>query len=185
MSTIGTAFDLLGIPPDSDPKTAMAAWRALVRRYHPRSAKTDPQGANRKLAEINAAFAAVSAASMKKSPAKTEARRANRSDVIDTRSEYHAASNRKVDAHRPSTGTQAADRRKSYLADPVPEPLVIVSRPEPAPLRYECNQCRSQSGTHKDSCSPTLLSQRAIAAFETAQQIMAGRHGTKKTSLYV
>ena len=61
MTHLQAAFDLLGVPPGSDAATVKAAWRALVRSYHPDMAKTDPQQANRRLAEINAAFDAVSA----------------------------------------------------------------------------------------------------------------------------
>lgn len=63
MTRLQAAYDILGISPDSDEATVKAAWRALVRTYHPDMARTDPEGATRRLAEINAAFDAIGAAS--------------------------------------------------------------------------------------------------------------------------
>jgi len=61
MTQLQAAFDLLGVSPDSDPATVKKAWHVLVRSYHPDMANTDPQAANRRLAEINAAYDAVCA----------------------------------------------------------------------------------------------------------------------------
>ena len=61
MTHLQAAFDLLGVSPDSDPDTVKRAWRALVRSNHPDMGQQDPEAANRRLAEINAAFDAVSA----------------------------------------------------------------------------------------------------------------------------
>lgn len=185
MNTIETAFDILGIPQDSDPKTVMAAWRALVRRYHPSIAKTDPQGANRKLAEINAAFDAVSAAAVKKPSSIIPAREASRSGVFVARGRPHARSKRQANVAQPFTETQVTDRTRSCLAEFVAAPPVVARIPEPAPHLDECNSCGAQSSTSKVIGAPVLLSQRAIAAFETAQKILAGRCGATRTSLYL
>lgn len=61
MVDLKAAFELLDIAPSTDEKIVRKAWRALVRSYHPDMAKTDPAGANKRLAEINAAFDAVCA----------------------------------------------------------------------------------------------------------------------------
>lgn len=185
MSTVETAFDILGIPEDSDPKTVMAAWRALVRSYHPSIAKTDPQGANRKLAEINAAFDAVCAAAVKKPSTKTRVREANRPDVTVARGRPRAASKRQANVPRPSTVIHVTDPTRSCPADLVAAPLVVATKPAPASFPGECNSCGVQSSNSKVMGPPVLLSQRAIAAFETAQQILAGRYGAKETSLYL
>ena len=50
------AYDLLGVSQGSDAVTVKAAWRKMVRTYHPDQARQDPVAASRKLAEINAAF---------------------------------------------------------------------------------------------------------------------------------
>lgn len=57
---LARAFRILDIPLDSDAAAIKSAWRKLVRGYHPDLAKTDPEGANKRLVEINAAFDAVS-----------------------------------------------------------------------------------------------------------------------------
>jgi curved DNA-binding protein CbpA len=53
-------WDILGVSPWDDAATIRSAWRALVRQYHPDLARTDREGANRRLAEINHAFDVVS-----------------------------------------------------------------------------------------------------------------------------
>lgn len=56
------AFDLLGVKPTDDAATIRAAWRALVRSYHPDRIQGDKAAANARLAELNAAYDAVMAA---------------------------------------------------------------------------------------------------------------------------
>lgn len=55
------AFDLLGLPITADEPTIRKAWRKLVRTYHPDHARDDPDAANKRLADINAAFDLLSA----------------------------------------------------------------------------------------------------------------------------
>ncbi|MEO1342530.1 MAG: J domain-containing protein [Pseudomonadota bacterium] len=61
MTDLERAFEILGIAPTDDEAAIRKAWRGLVRSYHPDTARTDPEGANKRLAEINVAFDAVSA----------------------------------------------------------------------------------------------------------------------------
>lgn len=60
MKNLMHAFEILKVEPGSDDATLRKAWRALVRTYHPDMAKADPESANRRLAEINAAWDLVS-----------------------------------------------------------------------------------------------------------------------------
>lgn len=80
MMQLERAFQILGISPASDAAAIRTAWRALVRSYHPDMSKEDPQGANDRLAEINAAFDAVSSctAADRKALAAATATRARR-----------------------------------------------------------------------------------------------------------
>ena len=55
-----TAFRILGVTPDADRATIRSAWRALVRSYHPDQFNKKRATANRRLAEMNAAFDLVS-----------------------------------------------------------------------------------------------------------------------------
>ena len=50
------AFGILGVTPDADRATIRSAWRALVRSYHPDQFNENRTAANRRLAEMNAAF---------------------------------------------------------------------------------------------------------------------------------
>lgn len=60
MNDLLHAFEILNVDPGCDDATLRKAWRALVRTYHPDMAKSDPKGANARLAEINAAWDMVS-----------------------------------------------------------------------------------------------------------------------------
>lgn len=64
MTDLEYAFRLLDIAPTDDEKKIRRAWRGLVRSYHPDMARTDPESANKRLAEINAAFDAVSSCTL-------------------------------------------------------------------------------------------------------------------------
>ena len=55
-SELREAFDLLGVSPDADSATIRSAWKALVRAYHPDQFAGNKAEANRRLAQINAAF---------------------------------------------------------------------------------------------------------------------------------
>lgn len=55
------AINLLGVDWMADDATIRKAWRALVRSYHPDLARRDRDAANRRLAEINAAYDVVTA----------------------------------------------------------------------------------------------------------------------------
>jgi len=50
------AFRLLGVPGDADARTIRRAWRDLIRRFHPDTLRGGRAEANRRLADINAAF---------------------------------------------------------------------------------------------------------------------------------
>ncbi|MEO0371906.1 MAG: J domain-containing protein [Pseudomonadota bacterium] len=63
MTDFEKAFAILGVSPTDDEATIRKAWRALVRSYHPDTARTDPVGANKRLTEINVAYDVVSACS--------------------------------------------------------------------------------------------------------------------------
>lgn len=55
------AMTLLGVDWTADDAAIRKAWRALVRSYHPDLARRDRHAANRRLAEINAAYDVVAA----------------------------------------------------------------------------------------------------------------------------
>ncbi|MFL4470597.1 J domain-containing protein [Tateyamaria armeniaca] len=57
---IERAFRRLGVTPDADPSQIRSAWKAMVRVYHPDQVKHDKTEANRRLAELNAAFDLIS-----------------------------------------------------------------------------------------------------------------------------
>jgi hypothetical protein len=57
--------DVLGVEPGASPDAIKAAWRALARRHHPDLTGDDPElarRATRRMAEINAAYAALTRA---------------------------------------------------------------------------------------------------------------------------
>ena len=70
---------VLGVEPGATPDDIKAAWRALARRHHPDLTGDDPesaQRATRRMAEINAAYAALTRAGETQEAHKRAARRA-------------------------------------------------------------------------------------------------------------
>lgn len=78
------AFRLLGVSPDADRATIRKAWRALVRTYHPDQARGDKVAANRRLAELNAAFDLVIAHQEASGNIKAQASARQRNERADT-----------------------------------------------------------------------------------------------------
>ncbi|MEJ6392498.1 J domain-containing protein [Gymnodinialimonas sp. 2305UL16-5] len=96
------AFDLLGVSPQADAKAIRQAWRALVRTYHPDQFRGDKDAANRRLAELNAAFDLVTAAApVSREGAKAQstrassARKAQAQARADVQAQQHAAEQRR------------------------------------------------------------------------------------------
>ena len=101
------AFQLLGLPMTANEDSIRSAWRQLARTYHPALAKDDPEAANKRLAEINAAFDLLSAGQV-------EARRAARAAEEAAKAAKRAAEKRKV---RVAAQRRAAARAAKAKAD--------------------------------------------------------------------
>lgn len=101
------AFKSLGVSPGDDHACIRSAWRAMVRRYHPDRIKGDKAAANRLLAELNAAYDAVSQWSPEKAKSYTHAQQARRS--------ARRAAQRKAQAEQRAE-EQAARRRAAEAA---------------------------------------------------------------------
>ncbi len=100
-------WSLLGVSPEDDPATIRSAWRALVRSYHPDLARTDRAAANRKLAEINAAFDAV---------CDHEATRCRLDAARRAESARRAEARRRAEAARQSKAARDADAARKAEA---------------------------------------------------------------------
>lgn len=170
MDKILAAFGILGIPPDSTEADIRRAWRALVRTYHPDLAKTDPDAANRKLAEINAAVDAISAmteaekAACCAARAKAQPKKAARKPAR-TRRTQHARS-------------AGQTHRKTERAGPKPE---ASTRAKSGPSRRTGRSAERPAQTDPVRPAPSApmqhgLSARAAAAFEAAQAICTKTH---------
>jgi hypothetical protein len=55
-------YNVLGVSRNTDRVVIQAAYRALVKKYHPDTTKENPTHAQRRFAEISAAYSALSAA---------------------------------------------------------------------------------------------------------------------------
>jgi curved DNA-binding protein CbpA len=182
MTTIEAAFDLLGVPPDSEPELVTAAWRALVRSYHPSMARTDPEGANRKLAEINAAFDAVRVATFRNRSRK------NKSAVNEPTGGANAtqAAQAQFVQQRGGRGqpaqTQISDPNSRGAAYPVPSNAARMI--SPVRIVEESSPFRLEASSSNDSCPPVLLTRKATAAFAAAQNMLAGPQRTRNYSVY-
>nr|WP_241212436.1 J domain-containing protein [Sphingomonas sp. ABOLG] len=54
-----TPYEILGLQPGAEPEVVEAAYRALMKKYHPDRWSGSPELAHRRAQEINAAYASV------------------------------------------------------------------------------------------------------------------------------
>lgn len=106
MTDLARAFEILGVSPTDDAKAIRTAWRALVRSYHPDTARTDPEGANKRLTEINVAFDAVSACSSE-DLAKLKAQVASRKTMAERLRREHLARQKEARARQDAAQKKA------------------------------------------------------------------------------
>lgn len=115
-----TAFRCLGVEPDADRTTIRAAWRALARAYHPDQVSDDKSEANRRLAEMNAAFDLISAWTPEDARAYAAAR-AQRQQAARKAWARQAETKRKADQTRREqqrqAEAQAAEERDAQARD--------------------------------------------------------------------
>lgn len=181
MHDLKVAFDLLGIEPSTDEKIVRQAWRALVRTYHPDMAKTDPAGANKRLAEINAAFDAVSActaadvALLQKASARAARLAAQR------RRERHEARSRAQHAAKPQ---QTSSQRALVVLDDNEQPYRDTALSHNSP---QCNASYKGTrlyGTHRGAYN-WHITEMAAKAFEAARVICAPKRLDTPRSIYL
>lgn len=135
------ALRLLGVAPGASAKEIRAAWRAMVRAYHPDQYRGDKEAASRRLAELNAAFDLVSApaqpqtsrpepAAQPQGPRAESRRPAHRAAKAEARK--RAEARQRQDAHRRSD-TQA----RKAAEEPRPSRERATRTPSPAETGFE------------------------------------------------
>jgi hypothetical protein len=160
MQDLRKAFELLDIAPSDDEQAVRRAWRALVRSYHPDMAKDDPEGANRRLAEINAAFDAVSSCT------KEDVRKLKAQAAQDARAKAgHAA--------------QAARMAAKEHAGLQSRALVVMDN-----VTDDQEYTRQERMT-ATSGAPWHLARAAAEAFETARRICAKERHQARPSVFL
>lgn len=177
MKNLERAFQLLGIPPSSDAVLVRKAWRALVRSYHPDMAKEDPEAANRRLAEINAAFDAVCSCS-------DEDVAALRADLADRAK--RAAETWKKEAYRHKAAAAARNAPQRDMAQPTeaqtgPNNLnnVPAAWPKEKPKKRVIKRDFARRIRHD------RVSERAEACFSEAKAIMSKGARAPQRSVYM
>jgi len=175
MTGLQAAFDILGISPDSDAATVKTAWRALVRSYHPDMARSDPEGATRRLAEINAAFDAIGASTEADRRGLAEAvarRRRAEAEAAARRARARAEAMRRAGggARRPDRGdhggAQATARPRAGSAEPW-DAAGAARRPGPGTALTGPD---GRAGTD-DERAMWDLARKAAIAFRTAREV--------------
>lgn len=154
------AFESLGVSPDADAATIRKAWRALVRAYHPDQVRGDKIEANRRLAELNAAFDLVSAwepADVQPAPTRDTAARAAATQAKHRRAAQETA-NRARAAHLDARDAAAHARAKARKAARAP------SRDAPRATPWQNTASRAAHRSFKD----------ALHVFQAVKA--AGRH---------
>lgn len=168
MTRLQAAFDLLGIAPDSDAATIKKAWRALVRSYHPDLARSDREAAGRRLAEINAAFDAVSACT------ETDRRRLAEEAAMRAR---QAETSRREREHRRRADRAAPGAAKASAAG-ADNPKHTRREPQPD------TAASSRWAGFGDDPAMWHLARHAAQAFRTAQEVCARERRPEPRSAY-
>lgn len=186
MQRILSAFELLGVAPDSDDATIRKAWRALVRTYHPDMAKSDPQGANRRLAEINAAFDVVSACTAGERQRLRRLMAEKRRAEEARRREMAARQARAQAAYEAARAFRTAESRKDRADAGAPKaekPAArAVVRRAPEATASTAAPAVAAAG---EPDSALRLAELARQAFVTARRVCAGGERATMEPLYV
>ena len=133
---------MLGVEPGASPDDIKAAWRALARRHHPDLIGDDPesaQRATRRMAEINAAYAALTRAGETQEAHSRAARRGHERIGRDRRVGRHHAARRAATAaeDQPVTGRlDSSDnvRPRNQTTTPPGPRIPLSGQP---PLRWD------------------------------------------------
>ena len=181
MHDLKVAFDLLGIEPSTDEKIVRQAWRALVRTYHPDMAKTDPAGANKRLAKINAAFDAVSACTAADVALlqKANARAARLAE--QRRRERHAA---RLRARHAAKQQQTSSQRALVVLDDEEQPYRNNALSRNSPRRDASNKGAHPHTAHRGPYN-WHITEMAANAFEAARVICAPKRIDAPRSIYL
>mgnify|MGYP001555350833 CR=1 FL=1 len=177
MNQILTAFDILGISPDSDDATIRTAWRALVRTYHPDMAKSDPVAANKRLAEINAAHDAVPACTeeekrkiraefKRRAQAAAQAKREQERRRREARSAHREGDDPRTNAKRTTAHQQAHQQAHQHAQS------------------AQAAAGRAHRPAQGDPQAVSGLSQMAARAFQTAQVVCSKERKVERRSTY-
>ncbi len=160
-------WELLGVSPEDDRAKIRKAWRDLVRRYHPDLAGTDRDAANRKLAEINAAFDIVwdRDAARRKLEEDRKARAARKTEAARrAEAARHAQTARRAEHERRARAEDAARRDKAAR-----EGAGRMAATRPAGW----------------SRADRLAAMTALQAFDRARRVFDGLPTNRRPAVYV
>ncbi len=131
-------YELLGVSPDDDPAVIRRAWHAMIRAYHPDLAKSDRTEANRRLAEINAAFDAVWG-DVAPDPAqpRDKADAAHRRDFMARRQKEKRQAEAERRAHMRAANTPTAPRSEPATVAPPPPATTVIEISSQQPVMTE------------------------------------------------
>ncbi len=132
---------MLGVAPGTPPDAIKAAWRALARRHHPDLTGDDPdvaRRATRRMAEINAAYAALTRAGADDEPRRRPGSPADRARTSATQDpQWKAGGPPPAVRSRPVTGrvdTSATFHPRNQTTTPPGLRLSLTGQP---PLRHD------------------------------------------------
>lgn len=175
MNDLLRAFEILNVDPGCDGETLRKAWRALVRTYHPDMAKSDPKGANARLAEINAAWDLVSSSTADEVAHAREAvlrRRRQKNDDREARVRAAFKATEESQSKRKAATEKAAtaDAGASYVA-PDTKPTVEEGRRIQVPA--------------SEMWAKAQIAKIARQAFQSAQIVCSSEIHASNRSLYM
>lgn len=187
MTDLEKAFCVLGVSPGDDDATIRKAWRALVRSYHPDTARHDPVGANKRLTDINVAFDAVCACTPEDIE-KLQAAAAHRASLAERARRDILARQRQARDKVRAKQRQAQKASRAASPEPVHTSEAEAETTEqPTPVQETPVVMRTPSTRNREAVKSgiTALVARAERGFLDAIQVCSGLAHTPARSSYL
>lgn len=184
MTNLEKAFQILQVSPCEDAARIRKAWHAQVRAYHPDMAKSDPVGANKRLAEINSAFDAVSSCTDEdiQNLLQTIAKRARRAAKAD---QQYRRERRKQHASQQEYLREQPERRKAPEQRKEQPSQPTSSLPSVLVEKDTCRRAHQETEQAETVSASLHLAERASQGFSEALRICTRAVPPARRSLYL
>ncbi len=176
---IARAFRCLGVTPLANKAAIRNAWKAMVRTYHPDQFVNNKEAANRRLAEINAAFDLLSDWTAEDAAACAANQNARQGeDDAKTRAAHKAAQARKAqEAEAAASQKRAAEARATAEAEARQRAAAIERAEELAKAAKAESEMRKAAKASHDCNSDTARTKFLAGLFALAPKAQERERG--------